>query len=85
MKLKMRIKKRIFEIIQVAKPDDVISRIFDVTLISLIMLNVCLVIADTFTLQEKTKEIFEYIEKISVIIFTAEYILRLWTAELLFP
>ena len=81
----MKIKQRIFEIIQVAKPNDKLSRIFDISLMSLIMLNVCLVIADTFTLRENLLKIFSHIETVSVIIFTIEYILRVWTADLLYP
>ena len=81
----MKIKQRVFEIIQDAKPGDTVSKIFDITLIALIILNVGLVIADTFTLPEKVSQIFGYIELVSVIIFTIEYILRLWTADLLFP
>ena len=81
----MKIKQRIFEIIQAAKPDDRVSRIFDISLMALILLNVCLVIADTFTLTDEIKAVLSYIEFFSVIVFTAEYILRLWTADLLFP
>ena len=81
----MKIKQRIFKIIQVAKPNDKLSRIFDISLMSLIMLNVCLVIADTFTLRENLLKIFSHIETVSVIIFTIEYILRVWTADLLYP
>ena len=81
----MKIKQRVFDIIQVAKPNDIISRVFDISLLSLIILNVCLVIADTFTLPENIKIIFNIIEKVSVIIFTIEYVLRVWTADLLYP
>ena len=81
----MKIKERVFDIIQVAKPNDIISRVFDISLLSLIILNVCLVIADTFTLPENIKIIFNIIEKVSVIIFTIEYVLRVWTADLLYP
>ncbi len=80
----MKIKQRIFEIIQVAEPDDKISKVFDISLMSLIILNVCLVIADTFALKEITRKIFYYIETFSVIVFTIEYILRVWTADLLY-
>ena len=81
----MKIKQRIFEIIQVAEPDDKIIKVFDISLMSLIILNVCLVIADTFALNEITRKIFYYIEAFSVVIFTIEYILRVWTADCLFP
>lgn len=79
------IKKRTFEIIQASKEHDFASRIFDICLISLILLNVCLVIADTFTLSQNVQKIFSYIETVSVIIFTIEYFLRIWTSDLLYP
>lgn len=79
------IKKRTFEIIQASTEDDVPSKIFDVCLIILILLNVCLVIADTFSLPQKVQELFSYIETISVVIFSIEYLLRIWTSDLLYP
>ena len=78
-------KKRIFEIIQASTEHDLASKIFDVCLIVLILMNVCLVIADTFNLPEKIKAISFHIEVVSVIIFTIEYFLRIWTADLLYP
>lgn len=78
-------KRRIFEIIQSSKKNDIESKIFDISLIILILLNVCLIIADTFTLPEKYKEISAYAERITVIIFTVEYVLRIITADLLYP
>lgn len=81
----MKIKKRIFEIIQAANPDDKASKVFDISLIILILLNVCLVIMDTFSLPQKLQGISKYCEIVSVIIFTIEYFLRVWTADLLYP
>lgn len=80
-----KIKKRIFEIIQAANENDIASRIFDVGIICLIILNVVLVIADTFNLPDMVSNIFGVIESVSVIIFTTEYLCRLWTSDLLYP
>jgi voltage-gated potassium channel len=80
-----RVKERIFEIIQTANDGDVPSRIFDIGIISLIILNVVLVIADTFNLPPAVSSAFNVIEVISVIIFTIEYLCRLWTSDLLYP
>lgn len=80
-----KIKKRIFEIIQASTEYDLASKIFDVCLIVLVLINVCLVIADTFNLPDKIKSVSYYIEVVSVIIFTIEYFLRIWTADLLYP
>lgn len=80
-----KIKIRVFEIIQTAEKNDLASRIFDVGIIVLILLNVALVIADTFTLPAAATTAFGIVETASVIIFTAEYLCRVWTADLLFP
>ena len=80
-----QIKKRTFEIILVGEDNDLPSKFFDVCLIILVLLNVCLVIADTFSLPEKVQTVSKCIETVSVIIFTIEYILRIWTADFLYP
>ena len=76
-------KKRIFEIVQNAKDGDKASKFFDIFIIVLIIVNSIVVVADTFQLPEIAKQISRWIEIISVIIFTIEYICRLWTADLL--
>ena len=78
------LKRRTFKIIQPAEHGDRASKVFDLSIIALIIINVVLVIADTFTLPENVREIFSITETISVIVFTIEYILRLWTSDLLF-
>ena len=79
------IKKRTFQIIQAGEKADIASRLFDIFIIGLIMLNVVAIIVETFTIPEVLKSILSAIETISVIIFTVEYMLRLWTADLLYP
>lgn len=79
------IKKRTFEIIQAANENDISSKVFDVGIIVLIIINVILIIADTFNLPDSIRKTSSSIEFISVIVFSVEYILRLWTADLLYP
>lgn len=81
----LKIKHRIFEIIEVANDGDIFSKIFDIAIISLIILNVVSIIVDTFNVPEFVAKILSYIEITSVIIFTIEYALRIWTADLLRP
>ena len=78
-------KKRVFEIIQASSEHDLASKIFDICLIVLVLTNICLVIADTFNLPDEVRTGSNYIEVVSVIIFTIEYFLRIWTADLLYP
>lgn len=80
-----RIKQRTYEILEVARPNDKASRAVDIMLLCLILLNVALIIADTFDLPPLAATIGEIIENISVVIFTVEYLARLWVADLSFP
>ena len=79
-----KIKRRTFEIIENSKDGDVLSKIFDIFIIVLIILNTIMVIVDTFNVPKSVQTASKYIEIVSVIIFTIEYILRVWTADLLY-
>lgn len=76
-----RIKRRIFEVIQAATGGDRLSRAFDLCIIGLIIVNVLFVILDTFTLPYKYRLVSTKVEQISALIFTVEYMLRLWTSD----
>lgn len=80
-----KVKQRTFEIIETANEGDITSKIFDIFIIILIVLNLIMVIAETFTIPDNWKTILSYAETISVIIFTVEYLLRVWTADLICP
>jgi voltage-gated potassium channel len=76
----MQLRKRIWEIVEIAKPGDKASRAFDIFILILIFLNALAVILETEnTLQLRFKEFFNIFEIFSVVIFTIEYILRIWS------
>ena len=75
----------IFNVIRDDDENDLISKLFDGFIISLIVVNVILVIADTFDLPSNLKRISGAIEVASVVVFTIEYLLRFWVADLRFP
>ena len=78
---KSRYKHRIFEIIEVASSGDRISRIFDISLVCLIVANIIAVILSTVKpIQLELATVFYWFEFFSVVLFSIEYILRLWTA-----
>jgi voltage-gated potassium channel len=82
----MKIKLRAFEIIEIAKPGDIVSKAFDYSIILLIVLNIFSVIINSFSgLSYESKYILKLFETISVVIFSIEYGLRVWTSNLLFP
>ena len=75
-----RIQNRIYELLEVAHPDDTASRFTDLFLFVLIALNVIAVIVETVEdLATQYATIFQLLEVFSVAVFSVEYVLRLWT------
>lgn len=84
MTLRQR-KKRIFDIIQIGKRDDWPSRLFDVGLIAMILLNLFVALFATFESSRPYHGLIDRIDLVTVLAFTGEYLLRVWTAEFLYP
>lgn len=77
---------KIYNLIRDDDENDLWSNIFDGVIISLIVLNVIMVIIDTFNgLPSWYNSLSYIIEIVSVIIFTIEYVLRVWTAVYIYP
>jgi len=58
------------------------DKVINVFIITLIILNVIAVILETIKpLHEKYKDFFYYFDLVSVIIFTIEYVLRVWSSN----
>ncbi len=77
---RMNIRKRTWEIVEVAGPNDVSSRVFDIFILTLIFLNVAAVIVESVeSLEQRFHLAFEIFEIFSVIVFTLEYLARLWS------
>ena len=87
MTMKYRaIKKRVFEIISKAENGDLASQIFDWSIMALIALSIISIILESFAgIYQKWHSVFQVFETITVVVFTVEYILRVWTADLLYP
>ncbi|NNM20010.1 MAG: ion transporter [Gammaproteobacteria bacterium] len=74
-------RRRVHEILNLTIPGDRHRVIFDVLLITLIATNVAAVMLESMeVIYEHYREFFFAFEVFSVVIFTAEYILRLWVA-----
>ncbi|WP_282608930.1 ion transporter [Pelagibius sp. Alg239-R121] len=75
------LRRRIYEILEVAESGDKASRWCDYALIVLILINIIAVILETVPpIQQAYDDVFDKLELISVGIFTIEYGLRVWTA-----
>lgn len=78
--MSQKVKKRIFEILEIALAGDLLSTIFDVFIMTLISLNVIAVVLETVeSLSSQYMLLFRIFEVFSVAVFTIEYLLRLWT------
>lgn len=80
-----KLKSLIYNLIRDDDENNLASNIFDGVIITLIIINVITIIADTFNLPPVVADIFHYIEVVSVIIFSIEYVLRVWTSDLIRP
>ena len=78
-------RKRIFDIIQIGNKKDPVSRAFDIGITVVILLNIIVTFFETFDELSDLKTLFTVIEGITVVVFCIEYILRLITADYLYP
>ncbi len=85
MKNLENVKKRIFEIIQIGNRTDTPSLAFDIFIVCMILLNIVITFCQTFTQLNRFESLLQTLELATIVIFTVEYVLRLWTAEYLYP
>ncbi len=78
-------KRRIFDIIQIGQKGDFASRAFDLGIVIVILVNIATMILQTFDELASYQNVFVVAETVTIVLFIAEYILRLWTAEYLYP
>ena len=79
------VKKRVFEIIQIGNGTDFPSLFFDIFIVIVILLNIAVTFVQTFDGAAAFASILDVLECVTIFIFLAEYILRVWTAEYLYP
>ena len=78
---KASLRQQTFRILEMARADDVVSRIVDVCLIAIIALSVIAVVLESIpALQTKYSLAFDWFEIITVVVFTIEYMLRVWSS-----
>jgi len=75
-----RLRRRTYEIVEVAAPGDRLSRIFDVAITLLIIANVATLVLETVeSIHRSAPGFFHWFELVSVGVFTVEYVARLWS------
>jgi len=78
-------KKKIFNIIQIGDKSNPLSRLFDIFVAGVIGANILVTFLQTFDELSFLFPAFHVIEVITILIFSVEYILRIWTADYLYP
>lgn len=77
-----RIRKRTFEVMEVGRPDDSLSRLVDGLIMALVAGNVLAVILESVPhLGKAYEDLFLGFEQVSVSVFTAELMCRFWAAR----
>jgi voltage-gated potassium channel len=73
-------RKRVYQILEVARPDDRASRRFDFFIVTLITGNILAIVLESFDRVYTQYEFwFFWFEIFSVAVFTVEYVLRVWS------
>ncbi len=78
-------KKKVFNIIQIGDKSNPLSRLFDIFIAVVICANILVTFLQTFDELTFLFPAFHIIEVITILIFCVEYILRIWTADYLYP
>jgi len=75
-----KIKERIYGILEETPYSDLYNTVFDIFIVTLILLNVVAVVLETVhSLASRFMYFFHAFEFFSIAVFTIEYILRMWT------
>ena len=78
-------KEKIFNIIQIGDKSNKISRAFDIFITIIIVGNIIITFLETFDQLASFSGLFKTVEAVTVFVFCVEYILRIWTANYLYP
>ncbi len=79
------IRKRVFNIVEIGSSGDLASVVFDRFIMVVIFVNLFVTVAQTFEEMDSYMPLLNAAELITILIFVVEYILRVWTADYLYP
>ncbi len=78
-------RQKVFNVIQIGDKSNHISRLFDIFITITILANIVVTFLQTFEELKYLNTFFNAVEYITLLIFCGEYILRIWTADYLYP
>ena len=76
----MSFRKRVYDILDPGHHQGILSRTANYTIYSLIFLSVVLIVLDSVpSIRQRCSIVFGYFEVLTVLVFSVEYLLRLWS------
>lgn len=82
---RVKLKRKIFDIIQIGDKSNLLSRTFDIFIVVVILSNISVMLMQTFSELEPYFYVFRVVELVTTGVFCVEYILRIWTSNFLYP
>lgn len=79
-----RVKRKTFEVLQIGDKSDWLSRSFDIFIAVVILLNISVLIMETFDELAVLMPALRSVEIATTLVFCVEYVLRIWTADYLY-
>lgn len=77
---RVKVKNRVYEILEAVRPDDRTSRTINAFILLLIVLNIIALVVETVPrFHDAAPRLFSVFELVSVLVFSLEYVLRLWS------
>ena len=80
-----KFKRRVNQIIDKGEEGDTVSKIYDIVSVVLIFLSVSFILLETFAIPSWLHQTLFVFEVIIAVLFSIEYVLRVWTAPIEFP
>ncbi len=81
-----RFRRRVFKMVSVGVVDDIINQLYDIISISALVLNILVTILNTFnSINAQYGNILSAVETVTIAFFAIDYLLRLYTANCLYP
>jgi voltage-gated potassium channel len=82
----MTIRRRIYLILEPTEKGGILERIFEFLLIAIIVLNILAIVSESIKeVHEEYAQLFHQFEIFSVIFFTIEYVLRIYSTDGIVP
>lgn len=75
-------KRRVYNILELSDPEERTTETINIFLLALVVLNVIAVILESVeSIDRAYRDVFQFFSEFSIIVFTVEYLLRIWACD----